>query len=338
MVGSFLVITLRFLGGSLIGPASAELLIPVAIGDCVFGQVTLGAGQVFQTFERMRTTAALNLVTNLLRAALAGGMLVTLHRATAQQWATASLAVSGAAMILALQAVSTQLGNPELRPRLLLTHAKEGLLFAISGSTTSIYNDLDKTMLSHYRMNLANGIYTMAYRIVDIATIPARAIQSAALSQLFRAGARGTCGTVPIALRLIKRSSILTLAAVMGMFAMAPVLPRLLGTGFSESVTALRWLCLIPLLRSFHLSAGDAITGAGHQEWRLGSQSAAAAANFGLNIWLIPLHGWRGAAWASLATDGILGCMNWVVLIWLDRRSEPATRSHPAPRRLDLSN
>jgi hypothetical protein len=41
--------------------------------------------------------------------------------------------------------------------------------------------------------------------------------------------------------------------------------------------------------------------------------------NFGLNLWLIPTHGWRGAAWASLATDGALGVMLWTALTLLVR-------------------
>jgi len=84
-----------------------------------------------------------------------------------------------------------------------------------------------------------------------------------------------------------------------------------------ESVLALRWLCLLPFFRSFQLSAGDAVTAAGHQPLRLGSQTAAAAFNFGVNLYLIPRYSWRGAAWSSLATDGMLALFNWAVLLWL---------------------
>jgi len=51
------------------------------------------------------------------------------------------------------------------------THGWEGIGYSFASSTTSIYNDIDKTMLSHYGMNFANGVYTMAYRIIDIATM-----------------------------------------------------------------------------------------------------------------------------------------------------------------------
>ena len=104
------------------------------------------------------------------------------------------------------------------------------------------------------------------------------------------------------------------------MFICAPIIPHLVGKSYAESVSALRWLCLIPFFRAFHLSAGDAIAGAGHQKFRLVSQSIAAIGNLLLNLYLVPRYSWHGAAWASLATDGALGGMNWLALLILSRR------------------
>jgi len=63
------------------------------------------------------------------------------------------------------------------------------------------------------------------------------------------------------------------------------------------------------------LSAGDALTGAGHLNLRVGIQAMAAAFNFGVNLYLIPHYGWLGAAWSSLATDGLLAIFNWTALL-----------------------
>ena len=115
---------------------------------------------------------------------------------------------------------------------------------------------------------------------------------------------------------------LLGLLASVGMFVAAPLIPHLAGQGFQESILALRWLCLIPPLRSIHLMAGCALTGAGLQKYRTATQTGAVALNFALNLWLIPAHGWRGAAWSSLATDGALAAMNWGVLKMLIASSE----------------
>jgi O-antigen/teichoic acid export membrane protein len=71
----------------------------------------------------------------------------------------------------------------------------------------------------------------------------------------------------------------------------------------------------LPVFRSFHMSAGDALTGAGHQKLRLCTQACAACLNFGTNLYLIPVYGWLGATWSSLATDGALAILNWMLLM-----------------------
>jgi O-antigen/teichoic acid export membrane protein len=328
-VGAILVLALWLLGPLVIGSSAAAILLPVAIGDCICGQLTLCAGQVFQAFERMKITAVLNLLTNLLRLLIAVFLLVFRHHATAMEWAIAALTVSAFAVISSVTVVLAQVGRPRVDLGLITRRLSEGVIYAVSGSTTSLYNDLDKTMLSHYGMNAANGIYTMAYRVVDICTIPVRSVQGAAVPRFFRAGTGGPASTRSYAIRIVKRTALLGLAAAVGSFICAPLISLLAGPGFAQSVGALRWLCLIPLFRSFHLSAGDAITGAGSQRVRLGTQFAASLLNFGLNLWLIPAYGWLGAAWASLMTDGSLAVMNWTALTWL-ARSQPLAKLAPA--------
>ena len=182
-------------------------------------------------------------------------------------------------------------------------------------------------MLSHYEMNAANGIYSVAYRVINIATTPVLAIYSAAYPTFFRKGMEGVRSTAAFAWKSLKHTLLVSAPAAAAMFFLAPLLPLMAGPSFAESASALRWLCLIPFFRSFHISAGYAITGAGHQSFRTASQVLAAAFNFGLNLYLIPRYSWMGAAWASLATDGGLAVMNWLLLFYLVRR----TSLNPVP-------
>jgi O-antigen/teichoic acid export membrane protein len=293
------------------------VILCVALGDCLCAQLIAAAGRVFQAFEKMHLTAGLNLLVNLLRTLLAAFMLWNYHHGTAQQWAMAALIVSCIAAAVALMLVGRLYGSPALSLRLLQKRLGEGIVFALSYSTTGVYNDIDKAMLGHYGMNVANGIYTMAYRVVDVSTTPTTSIQGAAFPRFFRKGVDGVKSAGDYAVRIVKRTAPLALLSTLAMLLAAPIIPHLLGKGFSESVLALRWLCLLPFFRSFQLSAGDAITASGHQKLRLGSQAVAAAFNFGINLYLIPLYSWRGAAWSSLATDGLLAVFNWTVLFWL---------------------
>jgi O-antigen/teichoic acid export membrane protein len=328
-MSSLLIVALYFAAGHVIAPASAAVIVPTAIASCLFEQLTIGAGQVFQTFEKMGITATLNLLTSLARTLMAGGMLLVLHHATAGQWVIASMAVSGIAAIAAVAMVTINFGWPQVEPRLFLKRGAEGAEYALSASTGCAFNDLDKTMLSHFGMSAANGIYTLAYRAIDLATMPTVSMEAAAEPRMFQLGATSLQQAAIFGRRLLNRTVLTSAAAAVAMFVLAPLIPLLVGRGFTESVSALRWLCLIPVFRSIHGATGSVLTGAGLQRYRSGTQIVAAVGNFGLNLWLIPAHGWLGAAWASLITDGGLGVMNSVVLSLLCR-STAVNLSDPA--------
>lgn len=324
LIGGVLVGLLWLIGPWLIRRDSLRVLILLALSECVFVQVTVCASMVFQTFEKMRVSATLSLLTSVLRLLFAVAMLVRYGHAYAWQWAVASLFISAIVSIAAVVTVTCNYGIPSFSPSLLLTRFGEGFIFAISGSTTSVYNDLDKVVLSHYGMMQANGIYSMAYRVVNVGTMPILSLVGAAFPRFFQAGINGVRAVLPMARTLLKRTLIPGVMVVAGMYLFAPILPRLVGPSYREAVNALRWLCLIPVFRCFSLSAGDALSGAGDQKFRLACQSAAAIGNGLLNLYLIPRYSWRGAAWASLATDGALGLMSWVALFVLARSSGSA--------------
>ena len=320
LIGSssiFLAAGLHLIAKFVINRDSAQVVFPVALSVCFCTQIAFAAGRVFQAFEQLRVTAFMNLLTNVMRLIAAAVMMVVLHHASALQWAFASLIVSLVGAIIAISIVTVKFGLPVFRPSLVKKHAAEGLQYSFSQSTASVYNDIDKTMLSHYGMNVENGIYAMAYRAVEIATIPIFSIRDAAMPRFFLKGTQGISGTAPLAKSLLSRSMLLGLAAAGGLFLTAPLIPIVVGHEFAQSVNALRWLCLIPFFRGIHQITGSALTGAGLQPYRTATQCLAAAFNFGLNLWLIPKFGWLGAAWASLLTDGSLGIMNWGIMMYL---------------------
>jgi O-antigen/teichoic acid export membrane protein len=294
---------------------SWRLVLCVAIGDCLCGQLTDVASRVFMAFEKLRITASLILLTNLLRMVLAGLMLWRLHHATAQQWVIAIVVVSFIGCCLAVTLVTRYYGKPSLSLRLLRQRTGEGFVYALSSSSAGIYNSFDKAMLGHYGMNAANGIYSMAYRVIDLCMIPIDSIHNAAFPRFFQKGVGGVQSTRAYARRILRITAPIGLLLGACLFLAAPVVPHVVGKSFEGSVAALRWLCLLPVLRSLHYSAGDALTGAGHQNLRLGSQVAVAAFNFGVNLYLIPQYGWLGAAWSSLASDGLLAVFNWTGLL-----------------------
>jgi O-antigen/teichoic acid export membrane protein len=305
-----IVAALALFSGSLLGPGTRSITLLAAVANCLCLQLTASAARVFQTYEELRTTAGLSLANNFARTLAAAVMLVALRRASAYQWSVATLAVSFLAAALSVLMVTVRFGRPSFSFAQMRRDLLEGLGYSFASSTATAYNDVDKAMLSHYGMNAANGIYSMAYRVIDVATIPIVAVREAAMPRFFRSGSGGIRGAAPFAWRLLWRTLPLGALAGLAVFVAAPLVPRLAGGGFQESAPALRWLCLIPLFRSAHQMTGSAITGSGLQRYRTLSQLLAVGLNVGLNVWLIPRHGWLGAAWSSLATDGMLAAAN----------------------------
>lgn len=335
LVTGLLVAGLVSLGaGALLHSTAPGMLAMIAIGDCVFARLADCGAQAFQAMERFRLTALLSALNSSLRLVVAATLWFLFGRTTAPVWAAASMCISGSAALVVTILVSVHLGAPKFQPRLFLSRIGEGFGFSIAYSTTAIYNDIDKAMLTRYGMYGANGAYSAAYRMIDLACIPIRSVHVAALPRFFQAGAVNPRGSAAFARHVLKRTFVYGLAAAVALFLAAPLVALVLGKAFAATVPALRWLCLIPVLRTLHLSAGDAITSAGHQRWRTSSQLGAAAFNFCVNLYFIPRWSWQGAAWSSLLTDGALAVANWGILTMLISRPEkpqPAAASAGAP-------
>lgn len=311
------IVLLYFLAPHLIDAESASIVLTVAVGNCLFSQMLSAMGQVFQAYELLGMTAFLNLLTNALRTIAVGVMALLFSRITAGQWALVSAVVSLLAALTGFLIISRRFGLPRFHLQMVFANAFEGLGFSLGGSAQSVYNDLDKTMLSHYGMNVQNGIYTMAYRIIDIGTLPVSSIDAASLPRYFRAASENLPSVPALAFRLAKRAFFIGLVVSAVLFLSAPVVPHIVGHGYAESIQALRWLCLLPAIRGIHQLTGSAMTGMGFQRFRTIIQFSAAGSNLLLNLWLIPKHGWQGAAWSSLATDGALAVINCLMLMWV---------------------
>jgi O-antigen/teichoic acid export membrane protein len=136
----------------------------------------------------------------------------------------------------------------------------------------------------------------------------------ASYPRFFQHGASGVGEALRLASRLVAIASVYALLIVGGLYLTAQLLPYVLGKDYVDAVEAIRWLALLPLLKSVHYFAANTLTGAGYQGLRSSTQVFVAVFNFLINLWLIPLYSWRGAAWASIASDGLLAMSLWVTV------------------------
>ncbi len=309
---------------------SWHLLILVGLSDIIAIRLIEVAGQAFQAIDCLKQTAQLNLLPNIIRLLGAAFAFFYLHRISASEWGWFYLASTGLSAVVAIALARRRIGPPDhitiLRPKEML----EGSYFSTSIAAQTLYNDLDKTMLARMSTLEATGIYAVAYRFVDVSFTPIRSVLYATYASFFRKGEGGLQATYKFLLRLLPIFSGYSLLIGIVLFAAAPLIPYILGKDYAEAIVALRWLALLPLLKSLHYPAADALTGAGFQGARTAGQVLVALLNGLLNLWLLPRYSWRGAAWASLASDGLLIVVMYFLIWWMLRAAGRKTAVPPA--------
>ena len=232
-VATLMIAGVLFLIGPVVTKTGNHLLFVVlVIANCLFSQVANLGSLVFQTFEKMRWTAMLSLVTSLARFLVLVVMRFTLHHATAFQWSVGVLIASGCAACLTMALVRAEIGPATCEWSLIVRRVREGLGFSFAGTTQAAYNDVDKVMLSHYGLNRENGFYTLAYRVIDVATTPIASLDAAILPRFFRLGHGGTPKVIKLAAKSAAASLLLGAAIAGGVLLLAPLIPRLVGRRF----------------------------------------------------------------------------------------------------------
>jgi O-antigen/teichoic acid export membrane protein len=313
-------------------PASIAMtiILMVALADLVCCRLIFMVASAFLAVERLDKTAQLNV---LISAARFIGIAVTVavvRHPTAELWSIVYAATTGVATVISLLCVRALVRSFKMAPDRIKVELLEGLYFSGGISAQTIYNDVDKTMLARLSTLDANGIYSAAYRLIDVAFIPVSSVIYAAYTGYFRFGEGKIQATYEYAKRLLPRPIGYSLLAFAGLLVGAPLIPKILGAEYLRTVEALRWLAILPLLKTAHYFFADALSGAGYQGLRMCLQIVVAVFNVLVNLWLIPAYSWRGAAWSSLASDGLLALLMWIAITTL-RHRQLATVTTPAP-------
>jgi O-antigen/teichoic acid export membrane protein len=303
------------------------LVLAVALADLLFARLLDVSSQAFQAYERIQGTAQLQALLSLLRLVGAAMLLKSGHEITAADWAMVYMLASAAAGTVGIVAVSVRLGKPVLCLDMVFRDLRLGLFFAVSQCAQNAYNHLDKTMLVSMGSLHAAGVYGAAHRILDVAFAPVRSLLWAAYVRFFQHGADGIHGSLGFARKLVLFGAGYGVLTAMAVVLAAPLVPWVLDNEYAETVAALQWLALLPLLKVFHFFAADTLTGAGFQGQRTAAQVLTTAVSVALNLWLIPLFGWLGAAWSTLISQAFLAMLLWL-LVW--RQCSLADRTEAA--------
>ncbi|HEY3614125.1 MAG TPA: oligosaccharide flippase family protein, partial [Gaiellales bacterium] len=141
-------------------PWQAVLLLSLA--EYVLGRAADVGAMAFQAVDRLDLTALLGTIAPALRA-VAAVLFVTLPvRHDIEAWSVLYVLASALGAVAAVTIVLRRLGRARMSPRLLRRHVRLGAYFAVSASATTIYGDIDKTMLGRLATFEATGIYAAA--------------------------------------------------------------------------------------------------------------------------------------------------------------------------------
>lgn len=323
-LSSSLLLVLLGVGAWIVLPASLPLSTVLFIGaaDIIWYRLVDVSGQAFQSVERLDWTALLYVGTSIAR--LSGALLlaVCVRHPTVESWSLLYMAVTAVAGVAAACLACRLISCPRVAGLPQKTDIREGAYFSVSLSAQSVYNDVDKAMLARFATLAATGIYGAAYRVIDVSFSPVAAVLSATYVNFFRHGASGIAGSGRFVRQILPASCAYGLAVWIVLVGLSPSIPHILGREYGDVAEAVRWLAPIPLLRCLHYFLADALTGAGYQGLRSAAQLTTGACNILLNLWLLPRYGWQGAAWASLACDGILLVSVGAAFWYLSTRAE----------------
>jgi len=296
------------------------MIFLLAVTDLIFGRLVDTAGQAFQAVLWLSKTAQLNILPQVTRLIAAFVFVSFFPKSGALGWTFLYLVSTAVSGLVGVLLVYRSLGLPKLAISRITPELAEGFYFSISLSAQTVYNDIDKTMLAGLSTLEATGIYAASYRLIDVAFVPVRSLLAAAYAKFFQHGAAGLSGSMSLAKRLLPVASSYGASAGIGLFLFAPVVPYVLGDEYAGAVEALRWLAPLPFLKAMHYFAADTLTGAGFQGVRSAVQVLIAVFNVLINLWLIPLYSWRGAALSSLASDGFLMLGLWIMVAFFYRQ------------------
>ncbi|MFM7450575.1 MAG: oligosaccharide flippase family protein [Leptolyngbyaceae cyanobacterium] len=211
-------------------------------------------------------------------------------------------------------------GLPQINIHYVRDYISQGIYFAIGGSAESINGSLDKTMMASLSTLEATGLYSAAWRFLDMASLPVHTITGVLYPKFFEEGASGIRGTFRFAQRIILITLLYGIISLVALVFLGPIIPRLLGDQYAGSVQVLMWLSPMILILSLQWIVADILAGSGHQRIRTIINLLVIIVTFLLNWYLIPIYSWKGAALSTIISGSFRAILLWGTVIFLYKK------------------
>jgi len=200
--------------------------------------------------------------------------------------------------------------------------SKLALTFAIPMIGSNIQLDGDKTVLNAYGMEATAGVYGAAFRVVNMAFTPIRALQAAAHNRLLPKAT----ATTGLQMKRTRTFALINLAAILPICVVlwfgVSLFEPLLGEDFETSASIARWLLLFLPLKAVSSVPTTGLLGLGKAVTRAKINLFAGAVSLVLYIVLIPPFSWGGAVAGTIIGELLILGLGWNRLVFWQRRAD----------------
>jgi O-antigen/teichoic acid export membrane protein len=323
IVSGSCLITFALLASQFIFPQKIPLLaILLILASDIVGLAlwSLSSGALIAV-GLLKKAAQLQVCLNFSKLVVAILLAVSFDKPSVLNWSILYFLGNGTTALVSILLVHKMIGLPG-KPNLskITSNLHQGIYFSIGSSADVVNASIDKTMLTSLATANATGLYAAAYRLIEVAYLPLLSIFSSTYAKFFEQGKTGISGTLAFAKHLIPITTIYGIIAVIGYWIFHPLIPYILGEEYQASIPVMLWLSPMPILIGMQWIAADTLTGAGYQHVRGFIILGTALFNVATNYFLIPVYSWKGATWATLASDTIKTLCLWGAVAFFYQR------------------
>lgn len=248
---------------------------------------------------------------------------------TIRSFGATSLVITGVLAVILIRAVGRRYEISSRPGRIDRRHFRSSLVYSAGIVGLSVQTDGDKLLLASYGQTLATGLYSAAYRVVQLGLLPITAIVGATHHRFLEHNENERGEHLGRALTLSRLALVYGVVVGAGLVLVAPLLPLLVGSEFDESAEIVRWLAPLVVIRGLAIFPLNGLMGLGKTKLRTVLLLASSVLSIGIYVWLIPQHSWRGAAVGTLVGELVLAVAAWVLLVHHQRRHDATLDGAP---------
>jgi O-antigen/teichoic acid export membrane protein len=301
----------------------AALVIPLGLGDLLLPGFLLMVLTSYSSLLRNGLYAVQRLGFEAIAVVLESAILLglVLYGGRTQQgvayfvWAyAAQYAFSCVYFFVVLAVKRIAVPGWRFEPALLRTWFWKGLPFALTFVLTILYFRIDQPLIFLFRGESESALYGAAYKPIESLLFLPITFLSVVFPVLAVYHRERPKEMIEAVNRFYKALLLMGLPASIGIFVLAhPLTPLLFGHDFTRSEPALRVLALTLAFAFVNNAFIGALNASDRQASFTWAAAWSLAANLPLNLTLIPLFGYQGASWATVATEIVLAIAAWTL-------------------------